>query len=50
LHDSGGGTSGLILNVDLVVGEINDQTGSLTVNSYSATNTNSPLKEVALVE
>lgn len=52
LHDSGGDHSGgLTLNTDLVVGQIDDVTASLTVNSYSTTHpTATPLKAVALVE
>ncbi|WP_162601668.1 pilus assembly protein TadG-related protein [Occallatibacter savannae] len=48
LHDSAGS---LTVNADLVVGEIDDQAATLTVNSYSAANpTTTPLKAVALVE
>jgi hypothetical protein len=48
LHDSGGS---LVLDTDLIVGQIDDQAGSVTINSYSALNpTLSPLKAVALVE
>lgn len=47
LHDSGGN---LVLNADLVVGQIDDQTGAVTINGYSSTNPASPLKAVALVE
>jgi Flp pilus assembly protein TadG len=52
LHDSGGDTSGgLTINSDLVVGTLDDQTATFTVNSYSATNsTTTPLKSVSLVE
>jgi Flp pilus assembly protein TadG len=51
LHDSGGDDSGgLTLNVDLIVGEIDDQTATLTINSFSASNSDSPLKAVSLVE
>ena len=52
LHDSGGDHSGgLTLNTDLIVGQIDDDTASLTINSYSNSNpTLTPLKAVALVE
>ncbi|HEY2467290.1 MAG TPA: pilus assembly protein TadG-related protein [Terracidiphilus sp.] len=52
LHDSGGDKSGgLTITSDVVVGTLNDQTATFTVNSYSATNqTTTPLKSVALVE
>lgn len=52
LHDSGGDHSGgLTLNTDLIVGQIDDNTASLTINSFSASNpTLTPLKAVALVE
>lgn len=52
LHDSGGDHSGgLTLTTDLVVGQLDDVTASLTINSYSASNpTLTPLKAVALVE
>jgi hypothetical protein len=51
LHDSGGDhAGGLTLNVDLIVGEIDDQTATLTINSFSASNSDSPLKAVSLVE
>jgi Flp pilus assembly protein TadG len=52
LHDSGGDHSGgLVLNTDLIIGELNDQTASLTINSYSDSNpTLTPLKHVSLVE
>lgn len=52
LHDSGGDHGGgLTINSDVVVGTLNDQTATFTVNSYSATNqTTTPLKSVALVE
>jgi Putative Flp pilus-assembly TadE/G-like len=49
LHDSGGGSTAAIITADLVVGTLNDQTGSLTINSYSLTH-NTLLKAVALVE
>ncbi len=50
LHDSGGGTSGLTLITDLIVGTFFDQTGSLNLQSYSATTPGSPLTKVTLVE
>lgn len=50
LHDSGGGANGLILNTDLIVGQLDDVTGSLTINSYSQNHPNSPLLAVSLVE
>ncbi|WP_109487794.1 pilus assembly protein TadG-related protein [Occallatibacter savannae] len=52
LHDSGGDHSGgLTLNTDLIVGQIDDVTASLTINSYSTSNpTATPLLAVALVE
>jgi hypothetical protein len=50
LHDSGGGTSGLSLITDLIVGTFFDQTGSLNLTSYSATTPGSPLTKVTLVE
>ena len=51
LHDSGGGSTGLTLNTDLIVGQIDDDTASLTINSYSNANpTLTPLLAVALVE
>jgi hypothetical protein len=50
LHDSGGGTNALILNTDLIVGQLDDVTGSITINSYSGNHPNSPLKSVSLVE
>lgn len=50
-HDSGGGTNGLTLNTDLIVGQIDDNTATLTINSYSNSNpTLTPLRAVALVE
>jgi len=48
MHDSG---SSLTLDTDLIVGQIDDQTADVTINSYSAINpTLTPLKAVALVE
>lgn len=50
LHDSGGGAGACdTITADFVVGSFNDQTGCLTVNSYSQVH-DSPLKAVALVE
>ncbi len=50
LHDSGGGSSGLTLITDLIVGTLDDQTGSLSITSYSQTTPGSPLTKVMLVE
>lgn len=52
LHDSGGDKKGgLVLTTDLVVGTLDDQTATLTINSYSASNpTITPLRAVSLVE
>jgi Putative Flp pilus-assembly TadE/G-like len=50
LHDSGGGSSGLSLITDLLVGTLDDQTASLNITSYSQTTAGSPLSKVALVE
>ena len=48
LHDSG---SNLVLDTDLIVGQIDDQAAAVTINSFSALNpTITPLKAVALVE
>lgn len=51
LHNHTGPGVGLVLNTDLIVGQIDDQAGSVTINSYSQLNpTLTPLKAVALVE
>jgi Flp pilus assembly protein TadG len=51
LHDSGGDKSGGIsLITDLIVGTLYDQTGTLSITSYSTTVGNSPLTKIALVE
>jgi hypothetical protein len=52
LHDSGGGAcpTALSLITDLIVGTLEDQTGSLCMTSYSQTNAGSPLTKVTLVE
>lgn len=51
LHDSGGDKGGgLQLTTDLIIGTLNDKTATLSINSYSASNPNSPLKAVSLVE
>ena len=52
LHNNSGSSSpGLVLDTDLIVGQIDDQAGSVTINSYSEYNpTLTPLKAVALVE
>ena len=51
LHNNSGSGPGLILDTDLIVGQIDDQAGSVTINSFSALNpTLTPLKAVALVE
>ena len=52
LHNNSGSASpGLVLDTDLIVGQIDDQAGSVTINSYSEYNpTLTPLKAVALVE
>ena len=50
LHDSGGGSGACdTVTADFVVGTFNDQTGCLSVTSYSQTH-DTPLKAVALVE
>jgi len=50
LHDSGGGAGACdTITADFVIGTFNDQTGCLSVTSYSQTH-DSPLKAVALVE
>jgi Flp pilus assembly protein TadG len=52
LHDSGGDKNGgLTINADLVVGTLEDQTATFTVNSYSATHPGATqLLSVSLVE
>jgi Flp pilus assembly protein TadG len=50
LHDSGGGSSALSLTTDLIVNTFDDQTGSLSLTSYSQTTPGSPLTRVMLVE
>ena len=52
LQDSGGGTSssGVSFSTDLIVGTFLDKTDTVTINSYSQSNTTSPLKAVTLVE
>lgn len=51
LHDSGGDKNGGIsLITDLIVGTLNDQTGTLSITNYSTTVGNSPLTKIALVE
>ena len=52
LHNNSGSKSpGLVLDTDLIIGQIDDQAGSVTINSYSQYNpTLTPLKAVALVE
>lgn len=51
LHDSGGDKSGGIsLITDLIVGTLNDQTGTLSITNYSTTVGDSPLTKIALVE
>ncbi len=51
LHDSGGDKSGGIsLITDLIVGTLNDQTGTLSITNYSTTVGTSPLTKIALVE
>jgi hypothetical protein len=51
-QDSGGDHSGgLTFNIDLVVGQLNDQTTTLNINGYSPPpGTPDPLNIVALVE
>jgi hypothetical protein len=51
-HDSGGDHSGgLTFNIDLVVGQIDDQTTTLNINGFSPpAGTPDPLAIVALVE
>jgi hypothetical protein len=52
LHDSGGGScpTALLLTTDLIVGTLDDQTGSICITSYSQTTPGSPLTKVMLVE
>jgi Flp pilus assembly protein TadG len=52
LHDSGGGScpGALSLITDLIVGTLDDQTGSVCITSYSQTTPGSPLTTVKLVE
>jgi Flp pilus assembly protein TadG len=52
LHDSGGGScpTALSLITNLIVGTLDDQTGSLCITSYSQTTPGSPLTKVMLVE
>jgi Flp pilus assembly protein TadG len=52
LHDSGGGScpGALLLTTDLIVGTLDDQTGSVCITSYSQTTPGSPLTKVMLVE
>ena len=51
LHNNSGSGPGLVLDTDLVIGQIDDQAGSVTINSFSQYNpTITPLKAVALVE
>jgi hypothetical protein len=50
LHDSGGGSTGLSLTTDLIVGTLEDQTATLNLTSYSKSVNSSPLTRVALVE
>lgn len=52
LHDSGGDKNGgLVLNADVIIGTVFDQTATWTINSWSESNpTSSPLLHVALVE
>jgi hypothetical protein len=52
LHDSGGGScpTALSLITNLIVGTLDDQTGSLCITSYSQTTPGSPLTKVILVE
>jgi Flp pilus assembly protein TadG len=52
LQDSGGGScpGGLSLTTDLIIGTLDDQTGSICITSYSQTTPGSPLTKVLLVE
>ena len=55
IHDSGGDknggtTSTLALTTDIVTDTFNDQTGDLTIVSFTQTQSNSPLERVTLVE
>lgn len=55
VHDSGGDKSGgttstMAFNTDLVVNTFNDQTGDLSIISFGQTHQDSPLSRIALVE